>query len=767
MGAALMSQTLPTLIAALLFLSPALPCCAGEPPQSAEAPAKAVSPQQDASKGETPSQALELCVKSLPAEDGADSPAMARLIGVMKTAQVKASKEDPAKKDEVVKRALDEINFAAQAAWDSSDSPEKAKAINDWIAHINNAAGNWEEGNRFSTRALQFDPDDRDALIERSIANWGSRQFPSALADADRAARLNPKDSDAYTARAMASYGLGNYLQSVEDARRALALNPNDRTAFALMKLAEGRSPTVRLDDVRSQMSGVFEREYHGMVQQINQVQERRRNPDEAPASSTASRLVRGAAAKIEMKDYRGAIADASNAIAVDPDNASAYYYRAAAENLLGRYDESAQDATRALVINPSDAPSRDARAWAFNRMDRYRDAIADSNHSLEINPANAYAFANLGYAHERMGDFSSMAKELKAAALLNPQFEPAYQDAVARHGLDAEPLSSSFDSAPPRPSPRRARSQSFLVVLASSLVGGLLIALGILQLLTPHKDKTRLKQVSGIEAGYVIGKTLGLGGMGVVYEAADRALNRKVAIKVMREEYKRDAKSRERFLAEARIVSALRHPNIVAIHSIIEEEAGIYLVFEFVEGRTLEEILRERKRLSLAETKVILRQVCQALEFAHERGVVHRDLKPSNVMVTGERVKVMDFGISRHSAAEGESATKTVQGTPVYMAPEQESGFIRKESDVFSLGVCLYEMTTGRRPYEEPATSRQKMLRQYVKPTQAVPGLPAALDLLIHAALTPDPDLRTGSPREFLETLERIKDPETAAQRV
>ena len=757
-----MSRTIAALAAALLILSPALPSRAGEPGAAGEAPRKAPAPQDDGVKGETPFQALEFCVKSLPPEEGAASPAMSRLIGVMKAAQAKASQEDPAKKDEVVRRALDEINFAAQSPWDSSAPPEKAKAINSWLAHINNSAGNWEEGQRFSSRALQFDPDDRDALIERSIAFWGSRQFPSALADADRAARLNPKDSDAYTARAMASYGLGNYLQSVEDARRALALNPNDRTAFALMKLAEGRSPSVRLDDVRAQMSGVFEREYHGMVQQINQVQERRREPAEGPASSGARSLVRRAASKIEMKDYRGAIADASDAIAANPDDASAYYYRAAAENLLGRYEESAQDATRALVINPADAPSRDARAWAFNHMDRYRDAIADSNHSLEINPINAYAFANLGYAHERMGDFASMAKELKAAAVLNPQFEPAYRDATSRHGLEAEPLSSPFDSAPLRPAPRRERRQSFLLVLASSLVGGLLIALGVLQLLTPQKDKAKLRLVSGIDAGYVIGRTLGLGGMGVVYEATDRAANRKVAIKVMREEYKRDAKSRERFLAEARTVAALRHPNIVAIRSIIEEQAGIYLVFEFVEGRTLEDILRERKRLSVAEAKVILKQVCQALEFAHSQGVVHRDLKPSNIMVTGERVKVMDFGISRRSAAQAESSTKTVQGTPFYMAPEQESGLIRKESDVFSLGACLYEMTTGRRPYEEPANSRQKMLRQYVKPSDALPGLPAALDLLIHASLTPDPDLRARSPREFWETLARIKDPES-----
>lgn len=680
-----------------------------------------------------------------------------------------ANEAPPEKRQSVIEKALDDINYQVQKL-DLDKHPDQARQVRNGVAALDNSVGNYDQARRLADQVIEKDENDKDALVNRSNSNFGLNRFDSAYADADKAARLGPQDSDAYTARAMASYGLKNYQQATEDARRALALNPQDKTAFALMKLAEGKAPVMRLDTLQARMAGEVQREYHGMVQQLNQVEERKLKPPELSPARGGESLVKSAASKITVKDYWGALADADKAVAQDPTNHAAYYYRAVAENLLGRYEAAIEDATRALVINPADISSRDARAWAFLRVGRLHDAIADSNHSLEINPKNAYAFANRAYAYEKMGDLTGMLRELKTAAALSPQFEPAYRDAASRHGLEAEPISSDRYAAVkenPVPERERARRKSFLVVLVSSLVGGLLIAAGFLQLMLPEGGLQRARPArpsSTIDASYSIGRAIGMGGMGVVYEASDRALRRKVAIKMIRDEFKADARAKERFLEEARTVAALHHPGIVDIHQVVEDEAGLYLVFEFIEGRTVHDLLDEKKRLSLPEAKAVLKTVCQALDFAHRHGVVHRDLKPANIMITDlGQVKVMDFGISRYAQESVErSRAERATGTPHYMAPEAELGAVRAESDVFSLGACLYEMVTGRRPFPDEDSAPRKAARDYPKPSRVVPTLSSELDAVIDAALDPDPERRIRSAKDFWALLDRVRDPGT-----
>jgi serine/threonine-protein kinase len=273
---------------------------------------------------------------------------------------------------------------------------------------------------------------------------------------------------------------------------------------------------------------------------------------------------------------------------------------------------------------------------------------------------------------------------------------------------------------------------------------------------------------IAKLEAGYELGRQIGVGGMGIVFEAIDKGLQRKVAIKILRDELKRTPADRQRFLDEARTVAALHHPNVVDIHSIVEDLSGVYLIFEYIDGRDLHSVLSERSRLSVAETKAILKQVCSGLDYAHHHGVVHRDLKPGNIMVTEQGlVKVMDFGISRHALdavgplSPAERATAC--GTPDYMAPEQEDGQIRKESDVFSLGAMLYEMTTGRRVYPGQHSSALKIARNYTRPSHLVDGLPKELDEIVEWALHPDPAHRIRSVRDFWHLLERVPDGLTA----
>jgi serine/threonine protein kinase len=210
----------------------------------------------------------------------------------------------------------------------------------------------------------------------------------------------------------------------------------------------------------------------------------------------------------------------------------------------------------------------------------------------------------------------------------------------------------------------------------------------------------------------------LGKGGMGEVYRARDLKLKREVAIKILPDEFSSDADRVGRFQREAEVLASLNHPNIAAIHSLEESGSTRFLVLELVEGETLEERLR-RGPIPVQEALAITNSICEALEAAHEKGVVHRDLKPGNVKITPDgKVKVLDFGLAK---AMGEAtgsnpalsnsptlvnsfaATNAgvIIGTAAYMSPEQARGYTADQrSDIFSLGSVLYEMLTGKKTF-------------------------------------------------------------------
>jgi len=688
---------------------------------------------------------------SLPGSTGA-----AEVLRVMGQLRAEGLRLSPEKRDSVAQNGLPRLDAAAAALDASNATTPEAERIDDAVAALDNSAGEFEQALHFADRAIARDPSDEPAWVNRSDASFGLQRYISALADAERALALDDKDVHAYRARAMAEYGLKRYPEAVQDARRALAIDPADRTAFFIMKLAQDKGPAVDLAALKP-------REPSKPGAQPMAEPERAETASPSPTLS-ASVLVRDAARKLAVQDYAGAVEAADKALADDPENTAAYYYRAAAHNLAGDYVAAADDASHAIAINPHDAAARDTRAWAFNHMGRYRDAIADSNHSLEINPQNPYAFANLGYAYEQMGDVGTMLRDLKTAAGLNPEFAPAYKDAAQRYGAEPEPVQAPAA----KQAAEAARRRSFFAILASSLVGGLLIALGILQFVGEAKQEPAAPALSpaapaapsGLDA-YILGRKLGMGGMGIVHEAYDRMLERHVAVKRLRDELQGDAAVRRRLLQEARTVASLHHPGIIDIHSIIEDRSSLYLVFELLEGKTVADLLQDRGRLPLSECKRILKPVCEALDFAHRHLVVHRDLKPANIMLTDDgQVKLLDFGISRQaqprlaSLDPGDRRT----GTPQYMAPEQERGLVRKESDVFSLGTCLYEMLTGRYPFPEPNGFAKSTL-DYVRPSQMDAALPAELDAFLDEALQPDPERRISSAPEFWRKLERIPD--------
>lgn len=699
--------------------------------------------------------ALARRLAGLPPVEGRDEAAAALLALETATLQRK-----PEERQRYIDTHLGDFNTilrrAAPSPQGAAGGPEREsyRELNKAGMELNARSERWEESREFAERALAYDPDDRDALIGGARANYSTGDFPRSWAQADRAMQLAPDSAAAYTARAMASFGLGQYLQAMEDARKALALDPNEKSAFELLKLAEGR---VRPSDAapgQAELAGQVEREYHGMVQQLAQVEQKRLTPAPDARPAAAVRLASNAGSKLAVKDYWGALEATDKALAIDPANAAARYYRSTANGLIGRFGEAIKDATEGLAVSPADNALLDARAWAYNRVGRLQDSIADSNRALELDPKDAYAFANRAYAQEQRGDYEAMLRDYKSASELNAQFGVAYRDAARRHNLSLD----GTPARPPAPPARQPRGRSFLVLLGFSLIGGVLIALGLVHINEAARGAVKAPESkrSGIELRYELGQPIGAGGMGVVYDARDRKLGRRVAIKVLRDESRLDPKAKAALLDEARTLAELSHPAIVDLHAVEEDERGLYLVFERLSGRPLDEVLTDRKRLPLPEAKRVMATVCDALGYAHARDVVHRDLKPGNIMMLeGGQVKVMDFGISRHASQAGKAITQTVVGTPHYMAPEQEYGVVRKESDVFSLGACLYELVTGSRPFE--GGPGPKLSKSYLRATTRVPELPAELDAFLDKALEPDPDKRIPSPAEFRRRLDAI----------
>jgi serine/threonine-protein kinase len=270
----------------------------------------------------------------------------------------------------------------------------------------------------------------------------------------------------------------------------------------------------------------------------------------------------------------------------------------------------------------------------------------------------------------------------------------------------------------------------------------------------------------------FEIKRVLGNGAMGEVYLGVDPSIGREVAIKTILPAAAKGGDAKERFAREARAAGALNHPNLVTIYEFGEDQGVLYIAMEFVKGHDLDELLQDRS-LSLSESLEVLAQVCDGLDFAHRQQIVHRDIKPTNVRVQrdGKRLhaKVMDFGVAKISNSDM-TATGMVMGTVSYMAPEYiRTGKPDPRSDLFAVGVMLYECLSGRKPFagDTTPTVLYKIVNEAHEPidTDQLRGISPAIRSVLDRSLTKNPDERFQSAGDFAKALRAAKDPSWMGQ--
>jgi serine/threonine-protein kinase len=277
---------------------------------------------------------------------------------------------------------------------------------------------------------------------------------------------------------------------------------------------------------------------------------------------------------------------------------------------------------------------------------------------------------------------------------------------------------------------------------------------------LDPVTDTTPLDRFPGKSLdGFLVEAPLGRGGMAAVFRARDLALNRPVALKVLRSQAVRDDATRQRFLQEARAAASLLHPNIVATYRAGETAGVMYMAMQYVNGRTLEKLLKHEGRLPARRALAIGREVALALEAAHAAGLAHRDIKPANIMIGPDgHVTVMDFGVAKPLAGEVMDA-REFSGTPEYASPEQHgSGPVDARTDLWSLGVTLYQALTGRIPFvaENEAELRRKLAQEPPIPVRDLePSVPPAVADLVHCLMSPRPEDRPATARDAVRAMD------------
>jgi len=419
-----------------------------------------------------------------------------------------------------------------------------------------------------------------------------------------------------------------------------------------------------------------------------------------------------------------------------------------------GRYNEVINRINKLTAANFLDDRFYLLLAIAYDNLKKYDDVIYSASQAISVAPQDHRAYLLRAGAFIQKENFERARYDVDRALILSPDSVIGKNLQAQLQQLDPQ-LEQIIEKKRETSSGEQGPHWLLIYVVAILLAGLVFIYCRYEDLFHQPKNSFSRKEVE-VKEQYDFIRQIGEGGMGQVYEAYDRVLKRKVAIKRVRPELVRNAYIRDQFLSEARMVALLRHPCIVEVYTVIESESSLYLVFEYVDGQTLETRLDIDGRIPFSQAKKIFECVCQGLEYAHAQDIIHCDLKPGNIMILEDsRAKVMDFGVAK-KAVDNQTGARTVAGTPAYMAPEQQKGYMRKQSDVYSLALCLYEALVGQVPWT--VKGFDIATKKIVPASKLSPAIPSKIDTVLANALKEDPNERTQSIAEFWDQIKDIE---------
>jgi len=518
---------------------------------------------------------------------------------------------------------------------------------------------------------------------------------------------------------------------------------------------------------------------------------------------------------------YEEAVMELKEALIINPDFYLAHYNLGHVYDKQNKYEEAASEFIKAIKIKPDYYQAHFNLGIEYATLNKTDLALQEFENVVSIKPDFAAGYKNMGVLYEHMGQLQNAKNAYQKAVELEPSESNKSLLKKIKEKLKAKGISSAVEPVKPKKSSKKTsivqpvntpapvsekqtpaiasvplkQAQNaalktgyslLITVLLSVLACFLLFAVIIIIIVkvqgssaaskasAPAKKRASDKKPYSkttlavdtmpkqelIAGKYELLSELGKGGMGVVYAAQDTRLDRKVAIKKMRDELKINIRNKKRFMEEAKKVAKLNNANIVSIHDIVEEGDDLYLVFEFVEGNTLDELLDKKGKIDQALAIKAGIGVCEALAYAHTKGIIHRDIKPSNIMLSNEgEIKVMDFGIAREmSDTLSRTTGEITSGTLAYMAPEQHLGRADEKSDIFALGATLYEMLTCATPFPGPDFVLQKREMAYRPLEELIPDINKKFAGIINKCLEADAAKRFASAAELKTALEGIR---------
>lgn len=457
-----------------------------------------------------------------------------------------------------------------------------------------------------------------------------------------------------------------------------------------------------------------------------------------APADAKRYALIRSAKTSAHMREYKKAIEQASEILRETPGDAEALLTRAEAQLRDGNAEAAAADAEAAVRANPGSVQALVVWADALQRMKNTEAALKIVERALRLSPKDATLWLRRAALQDEAGGHADALASLARAAEINPRLERVYQ-AAAKGGRIRYPDFDEDLSGGDLPEGSRGFG-----LLGWLLAGGCLASLAGALWLARRRKSTWVEDVAAERSKpltyadkYEKVRVLSSGADGEVQLAKDRTLERSVAVR--RLPSGGDKERRARAAEAARAAGSIQHKAFVDVYDVLEDGDDVCVVSEALTGKTAAELLAQAGRLPLAQAVRVLEPACEALEAAHAKGVAHRKLSPSCVFITDQgRTKLTGLGVGQASAPFGEDG---------------------RRADVHGLAVCLYEMTTGAKPFGSGAADGRAGL-DYVPPSERLPGLPAALDALLADALAPSPNPVIPTAADFLARLKALGQP-------